>query len=248
MSDRPAKSLAVHTPARVSLQRAGVSLATGEVLDLQLAHAQARDAVNAVLDTSTLLEGLRQRNLAAHILRSAAPDRVAYLRHPELGRTLSPGSAAQLRASSCDVAFIMVDGLSAVAVARHGLPLLDGLFRLLSLEEWSIGPVCIVEQGRVAIGDDIGGLLQATTSVVLIGERPGLSSPDSMGAYITWRPRPGRTDAERNCISNIRPEGLGYEAAANKLAFYLRAAREQKQTGVALKESAKQGWTLPPKE
>jgi ethanolamine ammonia-lyase small subunit len=242
--DGSTKSLAPYTPARVSLRRAGVSLATREVLDFQLAHAQARDAVHAVLDTGLLQEGIRQRHLAAHVLRSAAPDRVTYLRHPGLGRTLSPECAAQLPASSCDVAFILVDGLSAAAVDRHALPLLDGLLPLLP-SEWSVGPICLVQQGRVAVGDQIGSLLQANTSVVLIGERPGLSSPDSLGAYITWQPRPGRTDAERNCISNIRPEGLGYQAAAHRLSFYLQAAREQKQTGVNLKDSAEQPWTLP---
>jgi ethanolamine ammonia-lyase small subunit len=134
--------------------------------------------------------------------------------------------------------FVIADGLSAVAVDRHALPLLDAVLRLLSTTEWSLGPICIVEQGRVAIGDDIGALLQANISVVLIGERPGLSSPDSLGAYITWQPHPGRTDAERNCVSNIRPEGLGYGAAAHRLASYLQAARTQKQTGIALKDSS----------
>jgi ethanolamine ammonia-lyase small subunit len=238
MSDRLAKSLAVHTPARVSLDRVGVSLATREVLDFQLAHAQARDAVNAVLDVGSLLEGLRQRNLPAQMLRSAAHDRAVYLRNPGLGRTLSPESAAQLHAQPCDVVFVVADGLSAVAVDRHALPLLDAVLRVLSTTEWSVAPICIVEQARVAIGDDIGALLQANISVVLIGERPGLSSPDSLGAYITWQPRPGRTDAERNCVSNIRPEGLGYGAAAHRLASYLQAARTQKQTGIALKDSS----------
>jgi ethanolamine ammonia-lyase small subunit len=236
--NRLTKSLAVHTPARVSLATAGVSLATREVLDLQLAHAQARDAVNAVLDTRSLLEGLRQRNLSAQVLQSAAPDRAVYLRDPGLGRVLSSESAALIDTQPCDVVFVIADGLSAVAVDRHALPLLDAVLRLLPNTEWSLGPICIVQQGRVAIGDDIGVLLQSNISGVLIGERPGLSSPDSLGAYITWQPRPGRTDAERNCISNIRPEGLGYEAAAHKLAFYLQAARTQKQTGIALKDSS----------
>jgi ethanolamine ammonia-lyase small subunit len=237
MSDRLAKSLASYTPARVALQKTGVSLATHEVLDFQLAHAQARDAVHAVLDVPSLREGLRARNLPALFLRSAAPDRSTYLRHPNLGRTLNAESAAQLKTQPCDVVFVIADGLSSVAVDRHALPLLDAVLPLLPAE-WKLGPVCVVEQGRVAVGDGVGAALSAEISVVLIGERPGLSSPDSLGAYITWQPRPGRTDAERNCVSNIRPEGLSYESAARKLAFYLTAARAQKLTGVALKESS----------
>ncbi len=130
--------------------------------------------------------------------------------------------------------FVIADGLSASAVSRHTLPLLDEVVSLLD-KHWSVGPVCIVEQGRVAIGDAIGFALQAKVSVVLIGERPGLSSPDSLGAYITWGPRPGLTDAERNCISNIRPAGLEYSAAASTLAFYLHEALRQKLTGIKLK-------------
>ena len=151
-----------------------------------------------------------------------------------MGRELNPESATTLVAASCDVVFVIADGLSALAVTRHALPLLDEVLPLLD-QQCSVGPVCIVEQARVAIGDAIGAALPAKVSVVLIGERPGLSSPDSLGAYITWGPRPGRTDAERNCISNIRPEGLDYAPAARMLAFYLREALRQKLTGIALK-------------
>ncbi|HEX4487810.1 MAG TPA: ethanolamine ammonia-lyase subunit EutC [Terriglobales bacterium] len=237
MTDRLAKSLSPYTPARVGLERSGVSLATREVLDFQLAHAQARDAVHAAMDTASLVDGLCQRRLTALSLHSAASDRARYLRHPELGRTLSQESAGQIPASPCDVVFVIADGLSAIAVDRHVLPLLDAALPLFP-PEWRIGPACVVEQARVAIGDVVGSSLGAKCSVVLIGERPGLSSPDSLGAYITWEPRPGRTDAERNCISNIRPEGLSYEVAAHKLVFYLRAARAQMQTGIALKDAA----------
>ncbi|MBS1852747.1 MAG: ethanolamine ammonia-lyase subunit EutC [Acidobacteria bacterium] len=237
MSDRLAKSLSSYTPARVGLQKTGVSLATAEVLDFQLAHAQARDAVHAALDGSSLREGLRARHLPALFLHSAASDRSTYLRHPNLGRSLSPESIGRLKPQPCDVVVVIADGLSAVAVDRHALPLLDTVLPLLP-RDWTLGPVCVVEQGRVAVGDVVGAALPAEISVVLIGERPGLSSPDSLGAYITWQPRPGRSDAERNCISNIRLEGLHYEAAARKLAFYLTAARAQKLTGVALKESS----------
>jgi ethanolamine ammonia-lyase small subunit len=233
-----ARSLRDYTSARVALAITGSSLATREILDFQLAHAQARDAVHATLDVSSLLEGLRRRNLPCCALKSAAPDRVMYLRHPNLGRTLSSESAAELKPASCDVVFVVADGLSALAVNRHALALLDALLPLLDRNQWSIAPVCVVEQGRVAIGDAIGAALQAKISVVLIGERPGLSSPDSLGVYITWSPRPGRTDAERNCISNIRPEGLRYTTAANVLAFYLRESRRRQLTGVALKQNA----------
>lgn len=234
MNERLARSLRQYTSARVGLNHAGRSLATREVLDFQLAHAQARDAVHAALDGPPLSSGVRERGLAVCLLKSAARDRATYLRHPDLGRTLNQESAAKLVASPCDIAFVITDGLSALAVTRHALPLLDAVLPLLD-PQWSAGPVCIVEQGRVAIGDAIGAALHAKVSVVLIGERPGLSSPDSLGVYITWNPRPGRTDAERNCISNIRPEGLEYAAAARMLAFYLQEAVRQKLTGVNLK-------------
>jgi ethanolamine ammonia-lyase small subunit len=234
MTDKLVRSLRQYTSARVGLGRAGSSLATREVLDFQLAHAQARDAVHAALDLQSLLGGLRERGLPACVLRSAASDRDTYLRHPGLGRRLHAESAATLTAASWDVVFVIADGLSALAVARHAMPLLDEVLPLLD-RQWSIAPICLVEQGRVAVGDAIGTALQAKISVVLIGERPGLSSPDSLGVYITWAPRPGHTDAERNCISNVRPEGLGYAVAAKMLAFYLHEARRQKLTGIDLK-------------
>ncbi len=234
MTEELVRSLRQYTTARVGLNRAGRGLATHEVLDFQLSHAQARDAVHAALDVPSLLNGLRERGLPACVLRSAASDRAGYLRHPEQGRVLSTESAAKLVAAPCDLVFVITDGLSALALARHTLPLLDEILPLLK-QQWSVGPICIVEQGRVAIGDAIGAALQAKISVVLIGERPGLSSPDSLGAYITWMPNPGRTDAERNCISNIRPEGLAYAAAAKMLAFYLNEALRQKLTGIKLK-------------
>ena len=229
-----ARTLRQYTSARVGLNRAGRGLATNEVLDFQLAHAQARDAVHATLDVQSLIGGLRERGLPWCVLKSAAADRSSYLRQPDMGRTLSPDSTAQLVPAPCDLVFVIADGLSALAVARHALPLLDAVLPLLK-QQFSVGPVCVVEQGRVAIGDAIGAALEAKISVVLIGERPGLSSPDSLGVYITWGPRPGRTDAERNCISNIRPEGLEYAAAARTLAFYLHEALRQKLTGIKLK-------------
>ncbi len=173
-------------------------------------------------------------------LHSAAADRVLYLQRPDLGRRLDEASRAALASfppQACELALIVADGLSALAVERHVPPLLTAW--LPRLEGWSLAPICVVEQGRVAIGDEIGAALGAQLSVVLIGERPGLSSPDSLGAYITWQPRPGRTDAERNCISNIRAEGLSYPQAAAQLDFYLTEARRRQLTGVALKEDAR---------
>ena len=173
-------------------------------------------------------------------LHSAAADRATYLQRPDLGRRLDEASRATLaglRPERWELALIVADGLSALAVERHVAPLLREL--LPRLEGWRLAPMCVVEQGRVAIGDEIGAALGAELAVVLIGERPGLSSPDSLGAYITWQPRPGRTDAERNCISNIRAEGLSYPQAAAQLDFYLAEARRRRLTGVALKEGSR---------
>jgi ethanolamine ammonia-lyase small subunit len=214
-----------------------VSQQTRDVLDFQLCHAQARDAVHAHMDAAAI-----QRTVAATAgtidvikLHSAAPDRTTYLQRPDLGRMLDDNSRDTLErfeASSFDLALIVADGLSALAVERHVGPLLSELLPRLS--GWRLAPVCVVEQGRVAIGDEIGFAVRAQISVVLIGERPGLSSPDSLGAYITWAPRPGRTDAERNCISNIRVEGLSYREAAEQLANCLTAVRRNRLTGTAL--------------
>jgi ethanolamine ammonia-lyase small subunit len=229
-----------YTPARVSLRRTGVSLATSEVLDFQLAHAEARDAVRAELDPNRLSHRLRTElpALAAPILTlaSAAPDRTTYLRRPDLGRTLTPRSASLLKPAPCDIVIIIADGLSATAIEHHAIPLLIELLPILTQSSYTLGPVCIVSQARVAIADEIGALLKARLSLILIGERPGLSSPDSLGAYITWDPTPGRTDADRNCISNIRAAGLKYATAATKIAFYCNEARRLQLTGTALKE------------
>ena len=226
------------TPARVGLGRTGVSLGTRDLLDFQRAHAQARDAVHARLDSAALAaeigSGIRSEALRLH---SSASNRAEYLQRPDLGRRLNEASLALLSeqpADEVDLAVVIADGLSALAVERHAAPLLQELLPLL--ETWNLAPVTIVEQGRVAIADQIGAALNAQISVILIGERPGLSSPDSLGAYITWDPRPGRTDAERNCISNIRAEGLGYAQAAAQLGYYLTEARRRRLTGVALKE------------
>jgi ethanolamine ammonia-lyase small subunit len=228
------------TPARVGLGRTGVSQRTSDLLQFQRAHAQARDAVHAQLETAALSAAIGAIS-GDDVMRlnSMAADRRVYLQRPDLGRRLDERSAAalaDLQIGRCDLSLIVADGLSALAVERHATPLLESL--LPWLEGWRLAPICIVEQGRVAIGDEIGAALGAQLCVVLIGERPGLSSPDSLGAYVTWEPRPGRMDAERNCISNIRSEGLGYAQAAAQLVFYLSEARRRKLTGIALKEES----------
>jgi ethanolamine ammonia-lyase small subunit len=229
------------TPARVGLARTGVSLETHDLLDFQRCHAQARDAVNSRLQAAALAATLSEITCAEVLsLHSAAPNRTTYLQCPDLGRILDEPSRNLLtRRAPADsetsaLALIVADGLSALAVERHAAPLIEAL--LTPLTGWQLAPLCVVEQARVAIGDEIGLALGAQISVVLIGERPGLSSPDSLGAYITWNPRPGRTDAERNCISNIRAEGLSYGQAAAQLGYYLTEARRRQLTGVALKE------------
>ena len=223
------------TPARVGLGRSGPGQTTDDVLAFALDHARARDAVHAALDVdalATAVEGLGHEVLRA---ASAAPDRRTYLLRPDLGRTLAPGSDLATDGPS-DLAIVLADGLSAQAVQAHAAPLLAALApRLRGL---ALAPVTIAVQARVALGDAVGQALRARAVLVLIGERPGLSSPDSLGAYLTFDPRPGRTDAERNCISNIRPEGLGYEAAARRLAWLVSEALSRRLTGVGLKDES----------
>lgn len=233
------------TPARVSLPATGHSIATSEVLNFQLAHAQARDAVHAVLHLpsfaqrlSTELPILAEASIPVLQLQSNAADRGAYLRQPVLGRTLHPDSVVQLQSGSCDLVIVIADGLSALAAERHVIPLLAELLPQLVGAGWTIAPISLVQQGRVAIGDPIGFALGASLSLVLIGERPGLSSPDSLGAYLTWHPHPDRTDADRNCLSNIRDGGLSPQVAAGRLLWFLEAARARQITGTSLKEGS----------
>ena len=230
------EALRSYTPARVALVSSGVSLATHPLLDFQLAHARARDAVHAAIDVRMLCDELRRDGIPALGLTSQAADRATYLRRPDLGRSLSQESAALLHPGEYDVVFVIADGLSALAVERHALRLLRAVLPLIA--GWRLAPVCVVEQGRVAIGDPIGEALYAALVVVLIGERPGLSSPDSLGAYITWEPRRGRKDSERNCISNIREEGLDYASAAGRLHYYLQESSRLHRTGLELKDPA----------
>jgi len=234
------RSLRAFTPARVSLARAGSSIATRETLAFALDHAQARDAVHATLSLPTLLGELQSRGFAAVAVKSAVPDRRTYLKRPDLGRRLSESSAAALhsdaeRSGLPRLTLILADGLSALATDRHALAVVDALLPLVR-DQWEITAIVVAEQARVALGDEIGVALEATATVTLIGERPGLSAADSLGAYITWEPRPGRTNAERNCISNIRAEGLSPAAAAHRIAFFLREAMRLQVTGTALKD------------
>ena len=230
------------TSARVDLPAAGESLATAPLLDLRLAHARARDAVHLPLDALSLSQNLAEQGWPSLVLQSKANSREEYLRRPDLGRQLNKNASAplDLLAAPCPYAIVIADGLSALAVHRHAAPLLHVLFERLNYRAAEAHPLFIVQQGRVAIGDAIGQLLRAELSIVLIGERPGLSSPDSLGVYVTWAPQTCRTDAERNCISNIHANGLSYEMAAHKLIFLIREAQRLKLTGVALKETAGQ--------
>ncbi len=212
-----------YTPARVGLGRVGNAQPTAAHLAFAADHAAARDAVMAELDTEALCQALGRR---ARIVRSAAADRQTYLLRPDLGRVLAEGTA--LTPQPGCLVIVIADGLSAVAAQRHAAPLIAALNLPAEL--------VIATQARVAIGDPIGAALQAEAVLVLIGERPGLTSADSLGAYLTWAPRPGRSDAERNCVSNIRPDGLPIEAAARKLRWLLGQARSLRLTGVALKD------------
>jgi ethanolamine ammonia-lyase small subunit len=230
-----------HTAARIALGRAGASLPTAEWLRFAQAHALARDAVHTPLDAATLAADLQSHDFEVLQVDSAAADRATYLRRPDLGRRLSPHSVAllgNLPAEPCDVVVVAGDGLSARAVQTHVLPLLLELRPRLEAAGLRIGTVAIALQSRVALGDQIGALLRARAVLVLIGERPGLSSPDSLGAYLTWAPQPGRSDAQRNCVSNIRPEGLVYPQAAHRIAWLLASAHRLGLTGVGLKDES----------
>jgi ethanolamine ammonia-lyase small subunit len=253
MSDHPAKptpaadpwrTLQRFTAARIGLGRAGGSLPTAPLLQFQLAHARARDAVQAELDATALRAALDRLDSEVLLLHSAAPDRRAYVQRPDLGRILSEESRAQLAArpqpaQPYDAAIVVADGLSARAVEQHAVPLIEHVAPRLVDAGWNVGPICVALRGRVAIADEIGALLPARMSVMLIGERPGLSSPDSLGVYLTWEPLPGRSNAQRNCISNVRPpEGLSYPAAAHRLWYLMSEARRRRLSGVELKEDA----------
>ena len=232
------------TAARIGLRRAGASLATGPLLEFQLAHARARDAVHEPLDQARLDADLAGLGIPVLRVASAVDEKQTYLMRPDLGRTLGASADAVLApytretAPPYDVAFVVTEGLSAGAVQAHPQPVLAAVLPALAAEGWRIAPLVVVRYGRVAIGDAIAQRLRADCVAVLIGERPGLTATDSLGAYLTWQPGPHTTDADRNCISNIRPEGIGYGDAAFKLVHILRAMRARRLSGVKIKDDS----------
>ncbi|USQ94806.1 ethanolamine ammonia-lyase subunit EutC [Caulobacter sp. RL271] len=236
----PWSALRARTPARIAIGRSGASLPTREVLAFSLAHAQARDAVHTPFDARGVAQAIAALEVATVQVDSAAGDRATYLRRPDLGRRLSDASRLAMAAAHgpCDLAIVVADGLSSTAVHAHAAPLIAALLPVARAEGWSLAPITVASQARVALGDEVGEVLGARLVLLLVGERPGLSSPDSLGAYLTFQPRVGCTDAERNCVSNIRAEGLTYDQAAFKLAWLMREALRLSVTGVALKDES----------
>lgn len=227
------------TPARVGLDRTGASLTTRALLDFTLDHARARDAVHAPFEADAIAIALVGQGMEAIVVTSQSIDRADYLKRPDLGRKLSAESQqllAQRGSAACDIVVVIADGLSPAAVNAHALGLLDVL--LTKLAGLSIGAVVVAGGARVALGDEIGALLNARMTIVLIGERPGLSAPQSLGAYLTFAPKPGLTDAARNCVSNIQSAGLSIEEAAAKVAWLAREGLRRGATGVALKDES----------
>ena len=245
------QALRAATPARLALGRAGAGMPTDETLRFGWAHAMARDAIHAALDVEALAASLGEQGWAVERARSQAADRATYLRRPDLGRRLDTDDARRLRALRGDalppagLCFVIGDGLSALAAQRHAAPLLAALRPLLPTGR-PVTPVVIAREARVALADDIAEALGAELVVMLIGERPGLSSPDSLGLYLTSAPRRGRSDAERNCISNVRPAGLPYADAAFRLSWLIGEALRRGLSGVQLKdESGQRAERLP---
>ena len=250
--ENPWRALRRFTDARIGLGRVGVSVPTREWLAFQLDHARARDAVHLPLDLDRLEADMaacaRTAALGPPIrLNSPLSGRADYLRRPDLGRTLDTESDERLARHAADgarpdLALVIVDGLSSVAVQRHAVPLLDALLAELAIgpDRPTLVPPVVVSQGRVAVGDAVGERLRARAVLVLIGERPGLSSPDSLGLYFTWKPRRGLTDAQRNCVSNVRPGGLSHAEAARRLYYLLREAARLDRSGVALKDRSEE--------
>ena len=237
----PWQELKSFTRARIAIGRVGSSLPTKEVLDFGLSHAMARDAVHLALDINALEAEINAQNFPTIRTKSMATDRATYLLRPDWGRRLSEQSLAALTqhkpAKPIDFLIVVGDGLSSLAVARHVTPLLAEMRHHIP-RDWHTGHVVIVSQARVAIGDEIGQALNAKIVAMLIGERPGLSSPDSLGIYLTYNPKLGLSDADRNCISNVRPEGLQYAAAAKKMMWLAKEAMRLKVTGLALKDQS----------
>ncbi|RXK58973.1 ethanolamine ammonia-lyase subunit EutC [Lacibacter luteus] len=225
------------TAARIALGRTGHAVPLKELLKFKLAHAHARDAVYARLHVKELTQELQQFNLPVYSLHSKVKDRNEYLLHPDIGRQLNDASVQllQSRSASFDIVVVLADGLSATAINHHAVPLLQQLIPLLQEAKFSIA-ITTAQQARVAVGDTIGSLMNAKLSLVLIGERPGLSAADSMGAYLTYNPTVGLTDESRNCISNIRPEGIDYAKAATKIHYLISSSFRLQYSGVTLKD------------
>jgi ethanolamine ammonia-lyase small subunit len=235
----PWADLKAYTAARIALGRTGTAEPLHAMLQFRLAHANARDAVYAVLDQELLLQQLQSLHKAVFVLHTQAANRSEFLQYPDRGRRLLAKAAAELKAfnsTGYDICLVLADGLSATAINTHAIPLLKLLLPLFEKAGLSVAPVCLVQEGRVAIGDECGSLLRAKLVAVLIGERPGLSAPDSLGVYFTYQPAPGLTDESRNCISNIRPEGLNYPGAAEKMFFLINESLRLKLSGVGLKD------------
>ncbi len=232
--------LKAFTDARIALGRTGVAIPLKESLNFKMAHAHARDAVYSELNETALIEDLKKFQLPIYTLHSKAQSRHEYLQRPDYGRQLNQASKEQLQGDNpkMDIAIIIADGLSATAINNHAVPLLEILIPFLQQLGFSIAPLSITQLGRVAIADEIGFLLNAQFSIILIGERPGLSSPDSMGAYLTFNPKIGLTDESRNCISNIRLEGLSYKNAAEKILYLVKESFRLQYSGVDLKDNA----------
>ena len=234
--------LKTYTAARIALGRTGTAEPLQAMLQFRLAHANARDAVYAVLDQPMLLSELQSLQQASFTLQTQAANRKEYLQYPDKGRRLQAKAHDQLtefNSTGYDICVVLADGLSATAINSHAIPVLKLLLPLFAKASLSVAPICIVQEGRVAIGDECGYLLKAKLVAVLIGERPGLSSPDSLGVYLTWCPMPGLTDEARNCISNIRPEGLNYAAAADKISYMIKESLRLQLSGVGLKDNGR---------
>ena len=240
MTDEAWAALATRTTARIGLATRGRSIATRDHLAFQLAHAKARDAVSTSLDVPALVEALRRGNIAPVTVRSRAADRRTYLTRPDLGRALDEDSAARLGdlRGSFDIVFVVADGLSARSATDGAKALLDAALALFEAQRWTVAPIVVAENARVALGDDVARALGADLAVIMLGERPGLSAPDSLGLYITWKPQAGQPDAARNCISNVRPDGLGFDEAARRLFRLCSEARRRRMTGTGLKDES----------
>lgn len=251
--ENPWEALREFTDARIGLGRAGVSIPTSHSLAFQLAHAQAQDAVHLPLDVESVIEDLENANLNLNqeqeiftpiLLHSQAVNRTTYLQRPDLGRRLDKKSIETLKKVNTlkdkkyDLSIVIVDGLSSLAIKENAAIFIKKLVEALNFDSqvWNLAPITIILQGRVAVGDEVGEILNSKTTMVLIGERPGLSSPDSMGLYLTYNPKVGLTDESRNCISNIRIEGLSYEEGIKKTMYLLKESRRLELSGVNLKD------------